>query len=296
MGSIDLHTHSTVSDGTYTPTDLARLARARGLRTFSLTDHDNVSGLDEAAAAAKAEGVELIPGMEMTVDFAGHKLHVVALGFERTHPAFAEFYHAVRESKEAGMAELIAGIRAKGVDITEEKVQALTSGKLDRYAVMRYLVSLHLSEWVQPLWDEYLDPVLKNIGGCENVAAAEAFAAIHAAGGVTSLAHFHKKIGLLGMRREQQAEVITALHKEGLDGMEGWYPSYTPDDSAFVERMTARLGLLLTGGTDFHGANRPGVELGTGRDNNIAVPEEALMRLHEAIDASHRRAGLCDRG
>ncbi len=296
MGSIDLHTHSTVSDGTYTPTDLARLARARGLRTFSLTDHDNVSGLDEAAAAAKAEGVELIPGMEMTVDFAGHKLHVVALGFERTHPAFAEFYRAVRESKEAGMAELIAGIRAKGVDITEEKVQALTSGKLDRYAVMRYLVSLHLSEWVQPLWDEYLDPVLKNIGGCENVAAAEAFAAIHAAGGVTSLAHFHKKIGLLGMRREQQAEVITALHKEGLDGMEGWYPSYTPDDSAFVERMTARLGLLLTGGTDFHGANRPGVEIGTGRDNNIAVPEEALMRLHEAIDASHRRAGLCDRG
>lgn len=296
MGSIDLHTHSTVSDGTYTPTDLARLARARGLRTFSLTDHDNVSGLDEAAAAAKAEGVELIPGMEMTVDFAGHKLHVVALGFERAHPAFAEFYRAVRESKEAGMAELIAGIRAKGVDITEEKVQALTSGKLDRYAVMRYLVSLHLSEWVQPLWDEYLDPVLKNIGGCENVAAAEAFAAIHAAGGVTSLAHFHKKIGLLGMRREQQAEVITALHKEGLDGMEGWYPSYTPEDSAFVERMTARLGLLLTGGTDFHGANRPGVELGTGRDNNIAVPEEALMRLHEAIDASPRRAGLCDRG
>ena len=221
---------------------------------------------------------------------------MVALGFERTHPAFAEFYRAVRESKEAGMAELIAGIRAKGVDITEEKVQALTSGKLDRYAVMRYLVSLHLSEWVQPLWDEYLDPVLKNIGGCENVAAAEAFAAIHAAGGVTSLAHFHKKIGLLGMRREQQAEVIAALHKEGLDGMEGWYPSYTPDDSAFVERMTARLGLLLTGGTDFHGANRPGVELGTGRDNNIAVPEEALMRLHEAIDASHRRAGLCDRG
>ena len=296
MGSIDLHTHSTVSDGTYTPTDLARLARARGLRTFSLTDHDNVSGLDEAAAAAKAEGVELIPGMEMTVDFAGHKLHVVALGFERAHPAFAEFYRAVRESKEAGMAELIAGIRAKGVDITEEKVQALTSGKLDRYAVMRYLVSLHLSEWVQPLWDEYLDPVLKSIGGCENVAAAEAFAAIHAAGGVTSLAHFHKKIGLLGMRREQQAEVITALHKEGLDGMEGWYPSYTPEDSAFVERMTAQLGLLLTGGTDFHGANRPGVEIGTGRDNNIAVPEEALMRLNEAIDASHRRAGLCDRG
>lgn len=296
MGSIDLHTHSTVSDGTYTPTDLARLARARGLRTFSLTDHDNVSGLDEAAVAAKAEGVELIPGMELTVDFAGHKLHVVALGFERAHPAFAEFYRTVRESKEAGMAELIAGIRAKGVDITEEKVQALTSGKLDRYAVMRYLVSLHLSEWVQPLWDEYLDPVLKSIGGCENVAAAEAFAAIHAAGGVTSLAHFHKKIGLLGMRREQQAEVITALHKEGLDGMEGWYPSYTPEDSAFVERMTARLGLLLTGGTDFHGANRPGVELGTGRDNNIAVPEEALIRLHEAIDASHRRAGLCDRG
>lgn len=292
MGSIDLHTHSTVSDGTYTPTGLVRLARARGLRTFSLTDHDNVSGLDEAEAAAKAEGVELVPGMEMTVDFSGHKLHVVALGFERANPAFQTFYRAVRESKEAGMAELIAGIREKGVDITEEKVQALTTGKLDRYAVMRYLVSLHLSDWVQPLWDTYLDPVLKQIGGCENVPAAEAFAAIHAAGGVTSLAHFHKKIGLLGMRREQQADVIAALCQAGLDGMEGWYPSYTPEDSAFVEAMTARLGLLRTGGTDFHGANRPGVELGTGRDNNLSVPEEALTHLRAAIADSHRRAGL----
>lgn len=296
MGSIDLHTHSTVSDGTYTPADLARLARTRGLRTFSLTDHDNVSGLNEAEAAAKAAGVELIPGMELTVDFAGHKLHVVALGFERTLPVFQEFYRAVRESKEAGMAELIAGIREKGVDITAEKVQAMTTGKLDRYAVMRYLVSLRISEWVQPLWDEYLDPVLVKIGGCENVPAAEAFAAIHAAGGVTSLAHFHKKIGLLGMRREQQAEVIAALHQAGLDGMEGWYPSYTAEDSAFVEAMTTRLGLIRTGGTDFHGANRPGVELGTGRDNNIAVPEEALARLRAAIAEAHRRAGIFENG
>ena len=292
MGSIDLHTHSTVSDGTYTPTGLVRLAKERGLRTFSLTDHDNVSGLDEAEGAAKAVGVELIPGMEMTVDFSGHKLHVVALGFERTNPAFQVFYRAVRESKEAGMAELVAGIRGKGVDITEEKVQALTAGKLDRYAVMRYLVSLHLSDRVQPLWDAYLDPVLQKIGGCENAPAAEAFAAIHAAGGVTSLAHFHKKIGLLGMRREQQADVIAALHAVGLDGMEGWYPSYTQEDSAFVEAMTARLGLLKTGGTDFHGANRPGVELGTGLDNNIAVPEEALASLRSAIADAHRRAGL----
>ena len=157
---------------------------------------------------------------------------------------------------------------------------------------MRFLVSLHLSDWVQPLWDIYLDPVLKQIGGCENVPAAEAFAAIHAAGGVTSLAHFHKKIGLLGMRREQQADVIAALCQAGLDGMEGWYPSYTPEDSAFVEAMTARLGLLRTGGTDFHGANRPGVELGTGRDNNLSVPEEALTHLRAAIADSHRRAGL----
>lgn len=295
MGSIDLHTHSTVSDGTYTPADLARLARARGLHTFALTDHDNVSGLDEAEAAAKAAGVSTLPGMELTVDFSGRKLHVVALGFDRHHLAFQDFYRAVRESKEAGMPELIAGIRKKGVDITEEKVRDLTPGKLDRYAVMRYLVSLRLSEWVQPLWDEYLDPVLKQIGGCENVPAEEAFAAIHAAGGVTSLAHFHKKIGLLGLPREKQAEIITALHQKGLDGMEGWYPSYTAEDSAFVEGMTARLGLLRTGGTDFHGANRPGVELGTGRDHNIAVPEEALTRLRAAIDDAHRRAGILRR-
>lgn len=292
MGSIDLHTHSTVSDGTYTPTGLAQLARERGVRTFSLTDHDNVTGLDEAERAAHAEGVELIPGIELTVNFEGRKLHVVALGFERQHPAFQTFYRAVRKSKENGILELIAGIRAKGVDITEEKVQALTPGKLDRYAVMRYLVSLHLSEWVQPLWDEYIDPVLARNGGSKDPAAAEAFAAIHAAGGVTSLAHFHKKIGLLGLTREKQEKIITALHAAGLDGMEGWYPSYTPEDSVFVEALTRQLGLIKTGGTDFHGANRPGIEMGTGLEGNINVPEEALERLKESVAARHRQAGI----
>ena len=102
MGSIDLHTHSTVSDGTYTPTGLAQLARERGVRTFSLTDHDNVTGLDEAERAARAEGVELIPGIELTVNFEGRKLHVVALGLSGNIRHFRPFtgqFERVRKTR-----------------------------------------------------------------------------------------------------------------------------------------------------------------------------------------------------
>lgn len=292
MGIIDLHTHSTVSDGTCTPTELARLARERGISAFALTDHDNIDGLDEAEAAARSVGVQFIPGIELTVDFAGHKLHVVALGFERRSAAFQKFYRLVRDGKEARIEDLIAGIRARGVDITREKVQALTPGKLDRYSVMRYLVSLRMSERVQPLWDTYIDPVLAEMGGCANVSAAEAFQAIHAAGGITSLAHFHKKIGLLEMSRDDQASVIASLRAQGMDGIEGWYPSYTQEDSAFVNDLVARLGFLRTGGTDFHGENRPEIEMGTGCGHNIAISEAVLARLKERITVCHRQAGL----
>lgn len=279
MNIIDLHVHSLVSDGSYTPHDLACHAKEVGLSAFALTDHDNIAGNEEAAAAAKEQGLDFINGMELTADFMGRKLHIVCLGFDAEHPAFQKLYERIRSVKEGKIPEIIDYVRAKGIDISLEKVRPFAFGKLDRYAIMRYLVSLHLYDRAQPLWDNYLDPAVRELGLDQNMPAEEALPAIHAAGGVTSLAHFHKNIGLKGLSRAEQEEAIARLHALGLDGMERWYPNYTAEDSAFAAHMIEKYNLLVTGGTDFHGSNRPQIEMGHGIAGNMAIPYEVYTKI-----------------
>ena len=179
---------------------------------------------------------------------------------------------------------------AWSIDISLEKVQPFAFGKLDRYAIMRYLVSLHLYDRAQPLWDNYLDPAVRELGLDQNMPAEEALPAIHAAGGVTSLAHFHKNIGLKGLSRAEQEAAIARLHALGLDGMERWYPNYTAEDSAFAAHMIEKYGLLVTGGTDFHGSNRPQIEMGHGIAGNMAIPYARTWPAEEG--AIHAAGGV----
>ena len=285
MKKIDLHVHSLVSDGSFTPGELAVHAKEQGISAFALTDHDVMAGCAEAAEAASAAGVEFINGMELTADFQGLKIHVVCLGFDANHSAFQSMYKKIRAIKEGRIEDIIEFVRRKGVDISLEKVQEFTyKGLLDRYAVMRYLVSLHLYDRAQPLWDNYLDPAVVELGLNYNITAEEALPIIHEAGGVTSLAHFRKNIGLGKLdSRQQQEQAIVELHRLGLDGMERFYPNYSAEDAEFAARMIAKYDLMPTGGTDFHGTNRPGIEMGSGMNGNMAVPyafyEEVKSRL-----------------
>ena len=284
MKKIDLHVHSLVSDGSFTPGELAVHAKEQGIAAFALTDHDVMAGCAEAAEAASAAGVEFINGMELTADFQGLKIHVVCLGFDEKHSGFQSMYKKIRAIKEGRIEDIIEFVRRKGVDISLEKVQEFTyKGLLDRYAVMRYLVSLHLYDRAQPLWDNYLDPAVVELGLNYNITAEEALPIIHEAGGVTSLAHFHKNIGLGKLEsRQQQEQAIVELHRLGLDGMERFYPNYSAEDAEFAARMIAKYDLMPTGGTDFHGTNRPGIEMGSGMNGNMAVPYEffAQVRAH----------------
>ncbi|MBE6093530.1 MAG: PHP domain-containing protein [Selenomonas ruminantium] len=285
MKKIDLHVHSLVSDGSFKPGELAEHAKEQGLAAFALTDHDVMAGCAEAAAAASAAGVEFINGMEMTMDFKGLKIHVVCLGFDEKHPGFQSMYKKIRAIKEGRIEDIIEFVQRKGVDISLEKVQEFTyMGILDRYAVMRYLVSLHLYDRAQPLWDNYLDPAVVELGLNYNITAEEALPIIHEAGGVTSLAHFHKNIGLGNLdSRQQQEQAIVELHRLGLDGMERFYPNYSAEDAEFAAQMIAKYDLLPTGGTDFHGTNRPGIEMGSGMNGNIAVPYAFFLGVKERL-------------
>lgn len=279
---IDLHVHSTVSDGSYAPGELAVLAKESGVEAFALTDHDSIAGTDEAAAEAAKQGVDFINGMEMSLSYQGHKIHVVCLGFDRQNPEFQKLYKRVRYIKEDSMADVVEAIRRKGIEIDMDMVRQHASIHLDRYAIMRAIVDMKLFDSIQYIWDKYLNPAVLEVGVGDDVAAKEALPVIRQAGGVTSLAHFHKQIGLKGQSREEQEASIKQLLDYGLCGMEQYYPNYTEEDKAFALHMIEKYHMLPTGGTDFHGANRADIMLGTGYHGNMNTPYEFFGNIRKA--------------
>ena len=286
MKLIDLHVHSTISDGSYTPAEVVALAKKKGLSALTLTDHESTAGNAEAAAEAAKIGIDFIPGMEMTVDYRGHELHVVAMGFEEEQPEFKKLYTKIRQTKEARMEDLIAGIAERNVKISPELVEPFRgTDQIDRYAIMRYLLSLNICSGVEDIWHDYINPVIAELDLEHHVTAAEALPAVRAAGGITSLAHFHKRLGLRALVREAQDEALGELHSLGLDGMEAYYPSYSEDDRVFAAAMLEKHDMMPTGGTDFHGGNRPEVELGHGIDGNVAVPYDFFAQIRQRCRA-----------
>ena len=285
---IDLHVHSTMSDGTYAPAEIAKLASQKGMFAFALTDHDTIFGNTAAKIASKAYKINFINGMEMSLNYDNHQIHVVALGFDQNSEAFKNFYKELRYKKESSIANVIDYLHKQGLDISTEKVQPYVSGDgMDKYAILRYLVTNQSAVGdIQYLWDKYIDPAFRKLklGIVENPKAEDAIAQMKMAGAVTSLAHFHKKIGFINNNRAEQEYHIKYLHEMGLDGMEAYYPNYTDDDRAFAHYMIDKYNLLSTGGTDFHGANRPSVELGTGTNNNMNVPDEFYINICQKIE------------
>lgn len=272
MKFIDLHTHSNMSDGSYRPEEVVTLAKKAGLSAIALTDHDTIGGVEAAAKQAVLVQIDFLQGMEMTVQYKARKLHIVALNFDCTHPDFQQLYKKIRYVKELGVDAAVEKIRAKGIAVDMQMLEAqfTSTDHVDRYAIMRYFVSTKKFKRVQDIWDQYIDPAFE--GTDLNITAEEGLAAIKAAGGVTSLAHYHKRLGLGNMTRAAQETAIQELLAMGLHGMEGFYPNYTAEDQKFAQYLIDKYKMIPTGGTDFHGTNRPGVEIGTGIAGNINVP------------------------
>lgn len=283
-GLIDLHVHSFISDGSKSPRELVELVKQRGMAGFALTDHDLINGLDEAEEAARELGVRFLPGIELTLNFRSRRIHVVAYGFDRESYAFKNLYRMIRANKERGMEEVVNFVRSQGVDLTVDEVRSsMTSPAFDVYAIMRCITRRFPDSKVMPLWDKYIYAALSYLGLDIDISPKVAIQAIHKAGGVLSLTHFHKRIGLQGLSRKEQEESIAALAELGLDGMEKYYPSYTADDQEFAAAVIEKFKLMPTGGTDYHGDNRADTDIGTGIRNNLAIPVEIFDGVEARI-------------
>lgn len=284
---IDLHVHSTESDGTLTPEEVVRAAGAAGLSAIALTDHDTASGVAKATETAASLGIELIAGIELSTEYplsgsaGGKEVHIVGLFIDPDHPALVEKTREFRECRNLRNEKIVAALQKEGFSITMDGLAAANPDSvITRANIARFLYQTGQIKSVQKAFEKYIGDGCRCYVGRFKVAPMEAVELIHAAGGVAILAHpllYHLKPAVL-------QQLIDDTKQAGLDGIEAVYSTYTAADEQYVKRLARENGLLVSGGSDFHGANKPSIQIGSGR-GNLRIPYEILddLRLrHEA--------------
>ena len=275
---IDLHTHSTASDGTFSPTELMRAEAEAGLSAIAMTDHDTLDGLPEARAEAERLGIELVPGCELSLEYAGLPTHMLALFVESPAGAVAGELNRVQLARSQRNERMLEKLRTVGVHLRMEDVARLAGGMVGR----PHIAQAMLSAGVVKTFDEAFGRFLGNGGLAhipkEKLTPREAIDAVHADGGLAILAH----PCLLTLQARHLEAILTDLKGLGLDGVEVYYTEHSERYTIEVARLADSLGLLKSGGSDFHGAVKPGVRLGRGR-GGLYVPGKVLDEMKAAL-------------
>jgi 3',5'-nucleoside bisphosphate phosphatase len=275
---IDLHSHTTESDGTFTPAELIEAATAARLEALAITDHDTFAGYDAAVPLAAAAGLELICGIELSVKWQGHTVHLLAYFLNGGAPeAFRQWVSAMLDSREDRNRRLESALQAHGVDITLEEVHRRAGPLAGRPHFAALLIEKGYATSIQHAFDAYLGENAPFYVSRDEPNFTEAARQVRQHGGISSVAH----PGRTWTRREAAAEHIGAMRSSGLHAIEVWHSDHSPEDMRFYESLAVDHGLGVTGGSDFHGANKPTIALGTGREGRLNVPRDVLDRLQQ---------------
>lgn len=278
MKQIDLHVHSNKSDGTYAPTKLVDYALQKGLSAFALTDHDTTSGLTEALTYAEDKPIEVIPGIEFSSEHEGKDIHVVGLYIKYDAPAFQAKLKSFVDSRINRNIKMCRNLQEADIDITYDKLCAENPGAvITRAHYATYLMEHKYVASRADAFAKYVGDHCKYYVPREKITPAEAVELILKAGGIPILAH----PPLYHMGNERLDALVGSLKNAGLMGIEALYSSYSNQDERDMLRLAKKYELLLSGGSDFHGDNKPGLDLGTGY-GKLFVPYEILERIKEA--------------
>jgi predicted metal-dependent phosphoesterase TrpH len=278
MSRLDLHLHTTHSDGSLTPAEVLRLAHKAQVNALAITDHDIVSGIPEAMGVGAELGIEVIPGVEISSRLGDSELHILGYCLHWEDPELNRRLAALRASRHSRNPQIIERLRSLGLDVTYEEVQALAgTDSVGRPHIARILIDKKYVTSAKDAFDRYLADGRPAYVARDLPEPADAIDWIRAAGGVAVLAHpTWAKVSGEGLNA-----LLTRLKGEGLGGIEVHYSTHTKRQTTEYLDLAKRLNLLVTGGSDFHGITKPDIEVGTGR-GDLKVPEKLLEPLKKA--------------
>jgi predicted metal-dependent phosphoesterase TrpH len=284
---VDLHLHSTCSDGSFAPAEVVRMAADAGLAAMALADHDNIAGIDAAMAAGAELGIEVLSAVELSVVWESlQDIHLLGYGFDHHNFELQGALKYFREFRETRNEQIVVRVNEKLVSegrqpIDLEAVKRKAGGTIGRpHIAMALLDDGHVSDKGEA-FNRYLVPcnVEKRF-----FPIAEAIELIHRAGGVAVLAH----PPFIPVERSELPKLLDAFVALGLDGVEAFNSGSTNDDIDWYNTQSRRRGLIVTGGSDFHGIEREGLVVGGGR-GNLKIPYACVDEIRQA--AQIRRAG-----
>lgn len=266
----DLHTHSVFSDGTFTPAQLIAEAERIGLSAVALTDHNTIAGLPDFLAAGAGSVVKAVPGCEFSTDYDGVELHILGLYIQPEHyQTVTDLLEKAQKDKEESNRNLVAALNAAGYAIDYEKVNARSQGSVNRAHIAAELLE---AGYISSIQEAFKDLLTKRRGFYKPPQRIGAYACIRfikSIGAKAVLAHPFLNLKEEAALRAFLPEAVEA----GLDGMEVVYSKFTPEQTALAQQIAQEYGLLPSGGSDFHGENKPDIVLGVGR-GELRIPEE----------------------
>jgi predicted metal-dependent phosphoesterase TrpH len=282
MKLIDLHVHSTASDGSYPPAEVVRQAKAGGLTAMALTDHDTVDGLPEAMAAGETLGLEVIPGVEISAQFPGGTMHILGLYVDYHNGLLDQRLAVLKQARIDRNPQIIAKLNALGIPITMARVEEISGGgQVGRPHIARALQEAGAVTSIQQAFDLYLKKGGKAYAGKFRFPPDQALTMIREAKGIPVLAHpFTLNLGSAYALKN----LVVQLQGQGLAGLEVFYSEHTPEQQAHYLKLAQELNLLITGGSDYHGLNKPEITLGS-----MPCQDRLTYNLVEALKAWRRR-------
>lgn len=283
--AIDLHVHSNCSDGSFSPKELVDYAIEKGLSAFALTDHDTIDGLTEAISYSESlrkQGLfapEIVPGIEFSTEYHGKDIHIIGLYIRHQKPGFTDRLKSFLDSRILRNRKMCTLLQEADIDITYEKLlEQFPGAVITRAHYARYLLNNGYVKSMSEAFDRYIGDHAPCFVPREKVSPVQAVQLILEADGIPILAH-----PILYHFSNEHLDVLTAELKEaGLMGIEAVYATYNHREESLIRRLAAKHRLLISGGSDFHGSNKPGLDLGCGY-GRLYLPDSILADLKKSL-------------
>lgn len=274
--AVDLHTHSTASDGSDSPEDLVRLAAEAGLTSFALTDHDTLDGITAARVAATEAQLEVIPGTELSLDFDRGGMHLVVLWLEPVGGPLQDRLYGLRTGRDQRNLQIVERLDGLGLPISiQEVLDEAGGGSVGRPHIAAVMVRHGYVPDIRTAFDLWLGQAKPGYVGRPRLQPEEAIGLARESGAVPVLSHPHT-LGLT--TASEMAEILTRLRRAGLVGLEALYPTYRRHEREGYADLARRFDLVPSGGSDYHGTYKPGLSVGSGY-GDLVVPDPVLEEL-----------------